>query len=105
MQLDMTFDEALEKAIQSGLLSCEEIKSLKSTLVEMRRLAGKDRLSYREEKEVKRLRYIFDDLAVKGMPEFEYLRPKSQSFFMKILPLVVGAVFAAIYFWWAITNA
>ncbi|WP_444924729.1 hypothetical protein ACJJH9_06875 [Microbulbifer sp. DLAB2-AF] len=105
MQLDMTLDEAQKRAIESGLLSDEEIESLNNSLVEMRKLAEKDRLSYREEKEMERLRYIFDDLAVKGMPEFEHLRPKPQSLFTKILPFVVGILFVAVYFWWEVTNA
>ncbi|GAA5445169.1 hypothetical protein Misp06_03366 [Microbulbifer sp. NBRC 101763] len=104
MQPDMTFDEAEKRAVESGLLTDEEVESLKNSLIEMRKLAEKKRLSYREEKEMERLRYMFDDLVVKGIPEFEHLRPKPQSLTAKILPFVVGLGLAAVYLWWKVTN-
>ena len=94
---DMTFDEAQQRAIDSGLLSPEEVEKIKTSLIRMREIAERKKISYADQKELDKLRYIFDDLAVKGMPEYEHLRPKSQSLAVKMAPYIIGVFIVIAY--------
>ncbi|WP_444895958.1 hypothetical protein [Microbulbifer sp. SSSA005] len=105
MNPEMSFDEAASKTINSGLLSEEEIKTLQSSLAEMRNLADKKPFTKTDERKLSELRYTFDDLAVKGMPEFEYLRPQPKSVFTKVYPVIFGVLVVIIYIYFTGQSA